>query len=155
MESRARYICPVSCLRLWKIAKTSLLICPSSEGKPFTYEEFGSILLLVLAFRHKFDLAPSDLGLRDHTSFLGRLVENRNSIPMKLDSLPDKVKGNLGIWIMALFVSEGINSESTGTCSPQEYYSIIPLIMDQIIVACESGKLTYEILKSGIDCKFQ
>lgn len=54
---------------------------------------------------------------------------------------------------MALFVSEGINSETTGNCSPQEFYSLIPLIMDQMMVACKSGKLTYDILKGGIECK--
>jgi hypothetical protein len=61
---------------------------------------------------------------------------------------------HLGDWISALFIAEQLSDELTSSCSPQEYYSLVPALCSQSLEACESGKLSLENLKSGFECLF-
>ncbi|PGH22909.1 hypothetical protein AJ80_02958 [Polytolypa hystricis UAMH7299] len=120
-----------------------------SESQP-VYDEFGSILLLVLAFKYKYDLSPHDLGISNPDSFVLRLLE-RGSSSQRLEDLSEKQTQNLGAWITALFIAEGISDESMSSCSPQEFYLLVATLFSQSLAACEAGKLEFETLKGGFE----
>ena len=117
------------------------------------YDEFGSILLLILAFKYKYDLAPNETGITNADSFILRLLERDHS-SHKLEELTEKQNQNLGAWITALFIAEGISDESMSSCSPQEFYLLVATLFSQSLSACESGKLEFETLKGGFECKY-
>ncbi|KAL4889650.1 mediator of RNA polymerase II transcription subunit 5 [Aspergillus ambiguus] len=119
------------------------------ESQP-VYDEFGSILLLVLAFKYRYDLRPYDLGIVTHDSFVVRLLE-RGSSSQKLDELSEKQNKHLGSWIGALFIAEGISEETMSACSPQEFYLLASTLFSQSLGACEAGKLEFDTLKGGFE----
>lgn len=122
-----------------------------SENQP-VYDEFGSILLLVLAFKYQYDLSAYDVGITQIDSFTLKLLD-RGSCSQKLDSLNEKQNRNLGSWIGALFIAEGISEETMSACSPQEFYLLVSTLFEQSLVACEIGKLEFETLKGGFECE--
>ncbi|PGH16396.1 hypothetical protein AJ79_01727 [Helicocarpus griseus UAMH5409] len=119
------------------------------ESQP-VYDEFGSILLLVLAFKHKYGLSHHDLGISNPDSFVLRLLQHGSS-SRRLEDLDEKQKNNLGAWITALFIAEGISDESMSSCSPQEFYFLVATLFSQSLAACETGKLEFETLKGGFE----
>ncbi|EDN09154.1 conserved hypothetical protein [Histoplasma mississippiense (nom. inval.)] len=119
------------------------------ESQP-VYDEFGSILLLVLAFKHKYGLSHYDLGISNPDSFVLRLL-NYGSSSQRLDDLDEKQKNNLGAWITALFIAEGISDDLMSSCSPQEFYFLVATLFSQSLAACEAGKLEFETLKGGFE----
>ncbi|KGO46374.1 Mediator complex, subunit Med5, fungi [Penicillium expansum] len=121
------------------------------ENQP-VYDEFGSILLLVLAFKYRYDLSPSDMGISNNDSFLLKLVD-RGACSQKLSDLSEKQNKDLGAWIGALFIAEGISEETMSSCSPHEFYMLVTTLFDQSLGACESGKLDFDTLKGGFECK--
>lgn len=121
------------------------------ENQP-VYDEFGSILLLVLVFKYRYDLSPSDLGIPGNNSFVLKLLD-RGSCSQKLNELTEKQNKDLGAWIAALFIAEGISEETMSACSPQEFYMLVATLFDQSLAACESGKLDFDTLKGGFECK--
>ncbi|KAJ5133975.1 hypothetical protein N7526_005340 [Penicillium atrosanguineum] len=120
-----------------------------SENQP-VYDEFGSILLLVLVFKYRYDLSPSDIGISSNDSFLLKLLD-RGSCSQKLTELSEKQNKDIGGWIAALFIAEGISEETMSACSPQEFYMLVATLFDQSLGACESGKLDFETLKGGFE----
>ncbi|KAJ5747838.1 uncharacterized protein N7511_009534 [Penicillium nucicola] len=119
------------------------------ENQP-VYDEFGSILLLVLAFKYRYDLSPSDMGISSNDSFLLKLMD-RGASTQKLNELGEKQNKDLGTWIGALFIAEGISEETMSTCSPHEFYMLVTTLFDQSLGACESGKLDFDTLKGGFE----
>jgi mediator of RNA polymerase II transcription subunit 5 len=107
---------------------------------------------LILAFKHKYDLTPNDLGITNQDSFILRLLE-KGSTSQRLEDLTEKQRQNLGAWITALFIAEVISDESMSSCSPQEFYLLVATLFSQSLGACESGKLEFETLKGGFECK--
>lgn len=122
-----------------------------SENQP-VYDEFGSVLLLVMAFRHRYDLRPYDLGISSDDSFILKLLD-RGFGSQKLEDLSEKQNKNLGGWIGALFIAEGISEETMSTCSPQEFYLLVTTLFSQSLSACEAGKLEFDTLKGGFECE--
>jgi mediator of RNA polymerase II transcription subunit 5 len=122
-----------------------------SENQP-VYDEFGSILLLVLVFKYRYDLSPSDIGISNNDSFLLKLLD-RGSCSQKLSELSEKQNKDIGGWIAALFIAEGISEETMSACSPQEFYMLVATLFDQSVGACEAGKLDFETLKGGFECE--
>ncbi|KAJ5665700.1 uncharacterized protein N7477_008148 [Penicillium maclennaniae] len=120
-----------------------------SENQP-VYDEFGSILLLVLVFKYRYDLSPSDMGISSNDSFVLKLLD-RGSCSLKLTELSEKQNKDIGGWIAALFIAEGISEETMSACSPQEFYMLVATLFDQSLGACESGKLDFETLKGGFE----
>ncbi|KAF3491982.1 uncharacterized protein GIQ15_01499 [Arthroderma uncinatum] len=119
------------------------------ESQP-VYDEFGSVLLLVLAFKYKYDLSYQDLGVYNPDSFMCRLLE-KGASSQKLEDLTEKQTHNLGAWITALFIAEGISDESMSSCSPQEFYLLVATLFSQSLSACEAGKLEFDTLKGGFE----
>lgn len=122
-----------------------------SENQP-VYDEFGSILLLVMAFKYRYDLRSYDLGISSNDSFILKLLEC-GSPSQKLEDLNEKQNKNLGAWIGALFIAEGISEETMSGCSPQEFYFLVTTLFNQSLSACEAGKLEFDTLKGGFECE--
>ncbi|KAK0719808.1 mediator complex, subunit Med5 [Lasiosphaeris hirsuta] len=116
------------------------------------YEEFGSILLLLLAFVYRYGLSPADLGIRSADSFVGRLL-SRGHLSRPLEELTDQEKSHLNGWIHGLFDTEagGLGDELMSSCPPQDFYLLMPTLFQQIVLALSSRNLTEELLKSGLE----
>lgn len=118
------------------------------------YEEFGSILLLLLAFIYRYDLTPADLGIRSADSFVGKLWgKGQQARPLK--DLTEQEQSRLGGWIHGLFDTEagGLGDELMSSCPPQDFYLLMPTLFQQIVLALTTGYLTEEVLKGGLECK--
>lgn len=76
----------------------------------------------------------------------------QGSTSQRLEDLTEPQNKNLGAWITALFIAEGISDESMSSCSPQEFYLLVPTLFSQSFNACESGKLEFDTLKGGFEC---
>ena len=126
-------------------------LCLLGESQP-VYDEFGIILLLVLAFKYRYDLLPVDMGITDPDSFVLRLTE-QGSISRSLSDLAEPESQHLGSWISALFNAEGLSDELFSSCSPQEFYLLVATLFNQSLAACEAGKLEAEAMKAGFDCR--
>jgi mediator of RNA polymerase II transcription subunit 5 len=119
------------------------------------YEEFGSILLLVLAFVYRYELSTVDLGLHNNTSFIGKLLV-RGAISSSMDELSEQETDQLDGWIRGLFNSAeggGLGDEPMSNCPPQDFYLLVPTLFHQVVLACSSGYLSDEALKGGLECK--
>ena len=121
------------------------------ESQP-VYEEFGAIVLLVLTATRRYELTSSEIGATSTTSFMKQLLElEANEQP--LDDLDEPRRKHLGDWIAALFVADSLSDELTSSCSPHDFYKLVPTLLHHSLEACASGKLSIESLKSGFDCE--
>jgi mediator of RNA polymerase II transcription subunit 5 len=112
------------------------------------YEEFGSVLLLVLASKRRLDLSASDLGMQE--GFLARYLDQEGS---ESTTLSEESLKHLGDWIYAMYIAEGLGDEVTTTCSPQEFYLLLPTLLRQSMAAQQKGKLSLDQLKERLECK--
>lgn len=124
-----------------------------AEYQP-VYEEFGSVLLLVLAFVYRYKLKPSDLGL-GADSAVAKII-TRAHVPRAMSEVSEQEKGHINGWIQGLFDSEagGLGDDLMSSCPPNEFYLLIATIFKNIVVAYTHGYLSEESLKSGIECKW-
>jgi mediator of RNA polymerase II transcription subunit 5 len=116
------------------------------------YEEFGSILLLVLSFTHRYNLTPIDLGLRSPSSFISKLL-NQGHLSRAMDVLTDQEQSHLDGWIRGLFDNEsgGLGDELMSACPPQDFYLLVPTLFHHIVLAYSTNNLTDESLKGGLE----
>ncbi|KAI0810637.1 mediator of RNA polymerase II transcription subunit 5 [Xylaria sp. FL0064] len=116
------------------------------------YEEFGAILLLVLAFVYRYNLSAVDLGIRSSDSFVAKLL-NQGQVSRPLDELTDSEKLHLDGWIQGLFDSEtgGLGDELMSSCPPQEFYLLVPTLFHNMMLACDTKCLADESLKTGVE----
>ena len=116
------------------------------------YEEFGSILLLVLSFTHRYNLTPIDLGLRSPSSFISKLL-NQGHLSRAMDVLTEQEQSHLDGWIRGLFDNEsgGLGDELMSACPPQDFYLLLPTLFHHIVLACSTNNLTDEALKGGLE----
>lgn len=124
-----------------------------NEYQP-VYEEFGSILLLLLAFTYRYNLSAADLGVRSPDSFVAQLL-SKGHLARPLIELTGQESEHLGGWIRGLFDSEtgGLGDDLMSSYPPQDFYLLIPTLFEQIILAYSNGFLTDEGLKGGVECK--
>ena len=118
------------------------------------YEEFGAVMLLLLAFVYRYNLSPLDLGIRSPNSFITRLLSN-GQLGRALDELTDQEKGHLDGWIRGLFDTGagGLGDELMSSCPPQDFYLLVATLVQNIVLALGSGYLNEESLKTGLECK--
>lgn len=118
------------------------------------YEEFGPVLLLLLAFVYRYNLSVSDLGITSPDSFIAKLL-GKGHLARQLDELTDLEKNQLNGWIHGLFDNEGggLADELLSSCPPQHFYLLVPTLFHNIVLAYSTGYLTEESLKTGIECK--
>ncbi|KAI1753486.1 mediator of RNA polymerase II transcription subunit 5 [Xylaria castorea] len=116
------------------------------------YEEFGAILLLVLAFVYRYNLTAFDLGIRSSDSFVAKLL-NQGQLSRPLDELTDAEKLHLDGWIQGLFDTEtgGLGDELMSSCPPQDFYLLVPTLFHNIMLALDTKYLADESLKTGVE----
>lgn len=118
------------------------------------YEEFGAILLLVLAFAYRYSLSPADLGIISPDSNVAKII-GRAHISRELDELSDQENGHLGGWIHGLFSDAGgLGDDLMSSCPPADFYLLIASLFQNIVIAYTQGLLTDDALRSGVECKF-
>ncbi len=117
------------------------------------YEEFGSILLLLLAFAYRYGLSSADLGIRSPDSFVGKLL-GVGALCRPMEDLNEQEKSHLHGWIHGLFDSSGgLGDELMASCPPQDFYLLAPTLFQQLVGALSTGLLTDDMLKGGLECK--
>ncbi|KAK4163563.1 putative mediator of RNA polymerase II transcription subunit 5 [Cladorrhinum sp. PSN259] len=115
------------------------------------YEEFGSILLLMLALVYRYSLSPADLGIHSPDSFTGKFL-SAGSISRPFNELSDQEQSHLHGWITGLFGdSTGLGDELMASCPPQDFYLLMPTLFNNIVIALSTGGLSDEILRSGLE----
>lgn len=117
------------------------------------YDEFAAILLLVLAFVHRYSLDIHDLGI-NASSFVAQLLA-KGHISRPLDDLSTAERKYLDDWILGLFNpdGEGISDEVMSGCRPQDFYLLLPTIVSQAVTALSSDVLDLKTIKGGLECK--
>ncbi|KAI0398259.1 mediator of RNA polymerase II transcription subunit 5 [Xylariaceae sp. FL0594] len=116
------------------------------------YEEFGAILLLVLAFVYRYNLSTADLGIRSPDSFVAKLL-SQGQLSRPLDELSETEKGHLNGWVQGLFDTENGNlgDELMSSCPPQNFYLLVPTLFYNITLAYGTRWLSDEDLKTGVE----
>lgn len=125
-----------------------------AEYQP-VYEEFGAILLLVMAFTNRYDLSPSDIGLYSPRSSVRRIITQAH-VSRGKSQLTEQEDKHLNGWILGLFDSEGsgLGDELMSSCPPQDFYMLIAPLFYNIVAGYSHGYLSDESLKSGVECEF-
>lgn len=118
------------------------------------YEEFGAILLLVLAITHRYNLSPLEIGCTSSESFVARLLQ-KGAVSRPLDQLSEVELGHLDGWTRGLFAADGsgLGDELMSSCPPQEFYMLVPTLFQQIVLAGHTHNLSDDLLKGGLECK--
>lgn len=116
------------------------------------YEEFGSILLLVLSFTHRYNLSPIDMGIRSPLSFTTKLL-NQGHLSRAMENLTEQEQNHLDGWIRGLFDNEsgGLGDELMSSCPPQDFYLLVPTLFHHIVLACSTNNLSDDGLKNGLE----
>ncbi|KAG4434630.1 hypothetical protein IFR05_009894 [Cadophora sp. M221] len=116
------------------------------------YEEFGSILLLVLSFANRYNLSTVDLGIRTQDSFVAKLL-NQGHLSRKMEQLSDQEQTHLDGWIKGLFDNEsgGLGDELMSSCPPQDFYLLVPTLFHEIVLGCSTKNLSEDALKGGLE----
>ncbi|KAF4613413.1 hypothetical protein G7Y89_g15474 [Cudoniella acicularis] len=117
------------------------------------YEEFGSILLLVLSFVHRYGLSTADLGIRSSgESFVAKLL-NQGHLSRAMEDLTEQEQSHLDGWIRGLFDNDsgGLGDELMSSCPPQDFYLLVPTLFHHIVLACSTKHLSDESLKGGLE----
>ncbi|KAE8446984.1 hypothetical protein EG329_011466 [Mollisiaceae sp. DMI_Dod_QoI] len=114
------------------------------------YEEFGSILLLVLSFTHRYGLSSVDLGIRNADSFVTKLL-TQGHLSRAQEELTEQEQSHLDGWIRGLFDSGGLGDELMSSCPPHDFYLLVPTLFYHIVLACQTKILSDEGLKGGLE----
>ncbi|KAF2273257.1 mediator of RNA polymeras-like protein II transcription subunit 5 [Westerdykella ornata] len=115
------------------------------------YEEFGAILVLVLAFVHRYNLSYHELGI-GHDSFVAQLLE-RGHVSIRQDDTTEEQRKHLGNWLKGLYDSdkEALGNDVFASCRPQDFYLIVPTLFRHTVVACSAGVLSLDTAKCGLE----
>lgn len=115
------------------------------------YEEFGSILLLLLSFVKRYDLTPLSLGPRPSDSFVLKIIQ----VPRTTyhSSLSQTTQSHLKSWLLGLFSPEnsGLTDDLMSSCPPQDFYLLIPSLFSSIVLASSTYGLVSTTLSSGLE----
>jgi mediator of RNA polymerase II transcription subunit 5 len=124
-----------------------------AEYQP-VYEEFGAVLLLVLAFTCRYNLETSDIGLYSPNSSVRKIL-SRAHINRHAEDLSAEENKHIGGWIHGLFDSEGggLGDDLMSSCPPQEFYIIVAPLFYNIVVGYANGYISDEALKGGVECE--
>jgi mediator of RNA polymerase II transcription subunit 5 len=124
----------------------------AGEYQP-VYDEFGAILVLVMAFINRYDLTYYEIGI-GHDTFVAKLLK-RGHHSMLPDELTEEQGKHLGSWLKGLYDAdkEGLSNDVFASCRPQDFYLIVPTLFRQTVMACSAGVLSFESVKGGLECK--
>ncbi|KAL8987219.1 MAG: hypothetical protein Q9177_003554 [Variospora cf. flavescens] len=119
------------------------------ENQP-VYDEFGSVLLLISAIKHRFALDLADIGISAPGSFVSRYFKSACE-SRAVNKLTEHENELLGGWVRGLFETEGINDELMSMCKPAEFHLLVSTLFDQSIKACQAGVLGLDTLTGGLE----
>ncbi|KAK5171425.1 uncharacterized protein LTR77_004569 [Saxophila tyrrhenica] len=120
------------------------------------YEEFASVLLVVLVAVNRYGLDRSDLGLPDSQSFVANLLQNM-AISRNPTEISEEQNKQLGKWIEGLYATDeagetgGISDEVMRNCPPQAFYQLVPTLFHQTVMARKSGLLDAKTFNGGLE----
>ena len=120
------------------------------------YEEFGAVLLVVLAFAYRYNLSAADMGIQSPNSCVAKIL-TRAHIARQQEELTEQETGHLNGWIHGLFDNEagGLGDDLMSSCPPQDFYLIVASLFQNIVTAYSHGYLSDDNLKSGVECEYQ
>lgn len=123
----------------------------TGEYQP-VYDEFGSVLLLVVVAQSRYKLDTHDMGIDSPNSFVLEYTKQActSRSPEDLTQHENKL---LSGWIRSLFETEGISDELMSMCSPKEFHLLVATLFDQSLKACQFKILALETLRGGFECK--
>ncbi|KAL6706140.1 mediator complex subunit [Coniothyrium glycines] len=115
------------------------------------YDEFGAVLVLVMAFVRRYDLSYQDIGLA-HGSFVAQFIQ-RGHHSRTPDDLTSEQEKSLGNWLKGLYDAdkEGLSNDVFASCRPQDFYLIVPTLFRQTVLACSLGVFSFETVKGGLE----
>lgn len=126
-----------------------------SEFQP-PYEEFASVLLLILATMHRYELTESEIGSFASDSFIIKLLNNF-STSMPVSALDHDQHKQFTKWVQGLYATDeqgetsGISDETMSHCPPQSFYLLVPTLFEQSVQACKLLVLNMNTLKGGLE----
>lgn len=124
---------------------------PDEHGEQLiVYDEFGSILLFAVMCQYRYDLTPSDFATLAPDSFLSKYFQN-SALPKQSKDISDAERKQMTRWLKGLFEGNGLSDEILSACPPTEFYTLMPTLMDQIMVATQAGVLGIETAMSGVE----
>ncbi|KAK4549691.1 hypothetical protein LTR36_004992 [Oleoguttula mirabilis] len=121
-----------------------------------SYEEFASILLFTLAVVHRYEITIADIPLAGADNFVFQLLDNISSSTPP-SNLSEEQSAQLTKWIEGLFATDehgetsGISDDVMRQCPPQAFYSIVPALFEQSVLACRSNALSIVTFKGGLE----
>jgi len=116
------------------------------------YDEFGYILLLVLAIIHRYSLTASDLIFShppNNAAFIPQLLHNYSTAQRVEAAGASDGHAQLGGWIKELFEGEGISDGLMMSCRPQEFYLLIPTLFAQTMGAIQQKVLDLDTVNES------
>jgi len=129
-----------------------------SELTP-AYEEFGSILLFILAVMHRYDVDPTQLETINQDTFVPNVYRKMaTSIPAH--QLTDDQSKQLEKWVRGLYATDdkgdtnGISDETMAGCPPQAFYALAPTLFEQSVQALKAGALDVKTLNGGLEREY-
>ncbi|KAL9050007.1 MAG: hypothetical protein Q9162_006889 [Coniocarpon cinnabarinum] len=119
------------------------------EHQP-VYDEFSACVLLLLALGYRFKLSPTELGLPMDVPLWYPLLHGKVSA-MPISALDEDQNKRLSGWIGGLFESNILGEDILASCPPQEFYMLLPTILQQTIMACRLDALERSHLHNGLE----
>jgi mediator of RNA polymerase II transcription subunit 5 len=126
-----------------------------SEFQP-PYEEFASILLLILAVIHRYQLKEAEIGVFSSDTFIVKFLNNMSS-SILVSALDGEQSKQLTKWVQGLYATDehgetnGISDETMSHCPPQSFYMLVPTLFEQSVQACKLSALDINTLKGGLE----
>jgi mediator of RNA polymerase II transcription subunit 5 len=105
-----------------------------------------------MTFIYRYDLTYHDIGIGADT-FVARLITKGHQSLLP-DEMTEEQGKYLGKWLKGLYDSgnEGLSNDVFASCSPREFYFIVPTLFQQTVMALSAGILSFESVKGGMEC---
>lgn len=122
-----------------------------TEYQP-VYDEYGSILLLVLAYAYRYSVSGAHLGTQGSDSVVAKII-NRAHVARSMGDLSEQEKNHVDGWLKGLFDDRtgGLGDDLMSSCTPGQYYQLIATIFQNIVVGLTHGYVNEQTLTVGFE----